>query len=159
MKPFLAFHVSWHSDFVFRTLSRRSRVYPRGPLTAAGDHLMLKCVNVCAAYGNSLIGRVFAVPSGVDGCSPIAANSSWGMNYILLIPRGGGCSFETKVYNAQLVGAAGALVGDTYLMCGDANANVCNTLCSNYCGYRNMIPDTVPNPNDCECILPYMAGV
>jgi hypothetical protein len=111
-----------------------------------------------AAYGDTVSGKLIA-PNATDGCSPIMPNPSWGGDFILMLPRGGGCTFETKVFNAQQAGASGALIGDTSLLCGDRNAAVCNSLCSDYCGFRNTIPPTVPNPNNCECILPYMGGM
>jgi PA domain len=115
------------------------------------------CCPPPAAYGDTVTGKLIA-PNATDGCSPIMPSQSWGSDFILLLPRGGGCSFETKVFNAQQAGASGALIGDTSLLCGDRNAAICNSLCSDYCGYRNVIPPTVPNPNNCECILPYMGG-
>jgi len=104
------------------------------------------------AYGDTLSGPVKQLV-GQSACGPIVPDPSWGSGYILMLPRGN-CTFETKVYYAQVAGAAGVLIADNALLCGDPNAGVCVSTCTSSCS-AGYIPG--PNPNNCECFLPYLA--
>lgn len=103
------------------------------------------------AYGDSVTGNII-IPDGtgtINGCSTITADPAWGYGFILMLPRGQ-CSFEEKVFNAQQAGAVAVLIADTYVLCGDKNAESCTADCGG-CGGAG-----IPAGSNCECFLPYM---
>jgi hypothetical protein len=112
-------------------------------------------------YGRFVASRVFQVKDSngqfSTACDSFLPEPSWtddgkDAKPILLVQRGGGCHFTTKVANCQQAGAAAVLVADDRPSCGN-NPTKCPTDPCNTCS-NGII--TGNNPNNCECFLPLM---
>jgi hypothetical protein len=103
-------------------------------------------------YGDELIAPLHYVNN--SGCLPFVVNQTW-TGSIFLLERGS-CHFAQKVHNAEIAGAAAALVIDDQPLCFDRNDACDEALCTEFCPLLGYIPPA-QNPDGCVCFLPFLA--
>lgn len=108
------------------------------------------------AYGGGVQARIYhPSPNPSFGCTPIT-DPQTPPGSVLLLNRGGGCTFTQKAWAAQSAGAAGLILIDNLGVCGVSPA-CSNAVCGMLPGGAMRCPYYQPLDITCECDLPLLA--